>query len=370
MSLDLPSRLDLYAIGRQYLQERSLHLTPGIVDVEGSDANVIVGSQSFIANACVLHLADRVAALTLDGAFGEDLDRWAWNQFRLPRKGASASVGVGRFFRTSLAAGLGAVPIGKKLSSLTGVEYVTTSVATFGVNSYFASCSVRSTSAGRNRNLGRNQLRTVLTPGDLWDPSLQITNDDPTAHGDDREEDGDFKVRIRGFWKAARRGTLGAIAFGGRQVPGIASADAVEVLDPTGRPARVVTLAIADGSGVASRAIAAEVDAELLEWRAGGIAVITTTSLPQIVAVVLQLVFRAGIETSTLSETIRASSLGYINSLGVNEPLYRGQLSALLSRYKDSGLIPQASTIVEPAGDLIPDPGKTLRTTLGNVTLI
>lgn len=370
MSLDLVSRLDLHAIGRQYLEERALHLTPGIVDVEGSDANVFVGSQSFVANAVVLQLADRYAALTLDGAFGEDLDRYAWDRYRLPRNGASASVGFARFFRSSIAAGLGAVPIGTKLVSLTGKEYVTTSVASFSAGGYVASCSVRSTSAGRNQNLGRNQLRSIVVPGALWDPSLQVTNDDPTAHGDDREQDSDFKVRIRAFWKAARRGTLSAIAFGARQVPGVASADATEVIDTDARPARIVELAIADGSGVASRALGVVVEAELLEWRAGGIAVIVSTSLPQIISVSMHLVFRAGIETSALAETIRATVLGYINSLGVNVPLYLGNLSALLTRYADSGLIPKESTIVEPSGDLIPTPGMTLRSQLANITLV
>ncbi len=370
MSADFPSRLDLYQTGRSYLQQRAKGLAPGIVDVEGSDANCFVGSMSFIGEAVVLQEADRYAALTLDGAFGEDLDRYAWDRYRLLREGAVASVGTARFFRTSLVAGLGIVPVGIKLTSLTGIEYVTTAAASFGASTYQAFAYVRSTNAGQNQNLGRNQLRNIVSPGSLWDPALQVTNDDPTANGADRESDADFKGRIRGFWQAARRGTLSAIAYGALQVPGIASADAQEVLTPGAMPARVVQLYIADGSGVASQALAAVVAAEELEWRAGGIAVVLNTSLPQIVAVSLHLVFRAGIETSVLAETIRASVLGYVNSLAVNQPLYQGNLRAVLTRFAGSGLVPKDSTINEPAGDLVPEPGKTLRTTLANVTLV
>lgn len=366
---DLPTRLDLYAVGRDYIVQRGLKLTPGIVDVEGSDANVFVGSQSFVGNACILQLADRVAALTLDGANKDDLDRYAWDRYRLTRKGATSAVGFARFFRATSSAGAGAIPIGTKLTSLTGVEYVTTTAATFGATDLEATCQVRSTSAGQDQNLGTNQLRTIVSPGLLFDPSLQVTNDLPTAHGADREDDDTFKLRIRGFWLAARRGTLSAIQFGATLVEGVVSASATEALDAEAHPARIVSLSIADGSGNASRAIGAIVDATLLEYRAGGIFVDISTSMPQIVDIVLHLTFVAGIETATLTQTIVAAILGYINSLSVNETLYLGQLRAVLTRYVQSGLIPSQGTIVEPTGDLVPQPGFTLRTRLENITL-
>ncbi len=246
---------------------------------------------------------------------------------------------------------------------------MTTTSASFGVTSLSAGCQVRSTSAGQDQNLGTNQLRTIIAPGELFDPSLQVTNDEPTAHGADREDDDTFKQRIWAFWLAARRGTLSAIQFGATLVEGVVSASATESLGPDLRPSRVVSLAIADGSGNASRAIGAVVDATLLEYRAGGIFVDISTSMPQIVDLILHLTFVAGIETATLTQTIVAAVIGYVNSLGVNETLYLGQLRAVLTRYVSSGLIPSQGTIVEPAGDLVPAPGRTLRTTLGNVAL-
>src|SRR5512143_704982 len=104
---DFVTRLDLYSIGRDYIIQRATKLTPGIVDVEGSDANVFVGSQSFVGFACIQQLADRVAALTLDGSNGDDLDRYAWDRYRLTRKGAISAVGFARFFRATSASGAG-----------------------------------------------------------------------------------------------------------------------------------------------------------------------------------------------------------------------------------------------------------------------
>ncbi len=366
--MDVLSRLDLFALGRDYMEQRAKRLAPGTVDTEGSDANLFVGTGSYVSFALSLQTGERLAALTLDGAEGEDLDRFAWDRYREKRKGASASVTTCSISRTSLAAGEGTVDVGHRVLSLTGIEFVTTSTASFGASTYTTTCDVRSTRAGCSQNVGKNQIRTILDAGTLWDPSLTITNPQASAHGDNREEDGDFKRRIRTLFRTARRGTLAAIEQGALAVEGIASASAVEVLDPQARPARVVNLYIADGAGNASRALANVVDAQLLEWRAGGIAVLSSTSLPQIVPVRMHLAFRAGVETSTLTETIRGSVLGYVNSLVVNQTLYLGRLQAVLARFADAGLLPKDSTFLEPLGDVVPAPGFTLRSTIAHVT--
>jgi hypothetical protein len=58
-----------------------------------------------------------------------------------------------------------------------------------------------------------------------------------------------------------------------------------------------------------------------------------------------------------------------VNSLPTGAPLYRANLSAILSRYQSGGLLPQQSSIVEPSGDVFPPPARTIRTTNGMVTL-
>ncbi len=365
--MDLPSRLDLYSIGRRYVLARAKNLDPAIVDVEGSDANLFVGSQSFVAHAVVRHLGDRFAAHLLGSAQGEDLDRLLYDRHRLPRKGAAAAVTSVRFFRTSTTAGPGTVDVGRKIISLTGIDYVTTTTASFASKQLEASANVRATKAGKAYQVGRNQLRRIDSPSTLFDPSLQVTNDEAAAGGEEREEDPDYRARGRDFWSSARRGTLGAIAFGARAVPGIVSAEAAEVIDGGARPARVVQLYIADSSGIASRALGAQVDARLDEYRAAGIAVITATSLPQIVPVRLRLAFRAGVETAPLVELVVGSVAGFINSTPTNGTLYRNALGAQLTRYAPQGLIPTESTVVEPGGDVVPAPGRTLRTSRAHI---
>jgi len=367
---ELLSRLDFYQIGRRYVLTRARRIEPTQVDVEGSDINLFVGSQSFCAHAVSRQLGDRINSLLLDGAEGEDLDRYAYDRYQLTRKGASSAVGTARFFRTSTAAGAGEVPISQKLRSLAGIEYITTTGAVFSAGALEATAFVRSVQAGRDFQVGRNQIRTIDNVAALFDPSLQVNNDEPSAGGNQREDDDVFRERIREFWNRAQRGTLPAIVFGARTVEGVDSATAREVVNVDGLPARLVELFIADASGIASQALADAVDSALEEWKAGGIHVLTQLSIPQIVTVQLALTFVAGVDTVTISEEIRNAVVTFINSLPVNGTLLRNDLGSVLSRFRNSGLIPNQQTVAVPTGDLVPDTGKTLRTDLSNVTVV
>jgi hypothetical protein len=179
-----------------------------------------------------------------------------------------------------------------------------------------------------------------------------------------------WRERLRQFWASVRRGTLGAIQYGALLVPGIVSAQAVEVTTQGGTPARLVMLYISDSSGVASEAMAEAVRAALLDYRAAGIQVIVATSIPQIVAVQLKLAFQSGVDSAGLTDIIRNSMVEFINSLPVSGTLYRGQLFSMLQRYVVDGLIVNEDSIVSPTGDLVPNAGMTLRTTLDQVTVV
>ena len=367
---DLLSRLDFYEIGRRYLITRAKKIDPVEVDVEGSDANLFVGSMSFVAHAISRQLAERIGALLLDGANGEDLDRYAFDRYQLLRKGAAAAVGRVRFYRAATTAGPGTVDAQTPIKSLSGVDYITLTAASFGPTTIQVYADVRAVQAGKDYQVGANQIRLFAPNAVVFDPSIQITNDDPTAGGEPAEQDDEFRERIRDFWNTARRGTLSAIEFGAKTVPGVASASASEALDGTSRPARVVRLYFADSSGISSLALANAIDAALVDYRAAGIAVIYVTSVPQIVAITLQLTFLAGVDTAGLTENIKAALYEFVNSLPVNGALSRQELLSVLQRFKSAGLVPSSSNLVAPAGDLLAQPGTTFRTTLDQISVL
>jgi len=367
---ELLSRADFHQLGRLYVLTRAKRIEPAQVDVAGSDINLFVGSQAYCAHAISRQLAARINALLLDGAEDEDLDRYAFDRYQLTRKGSSAALGELTFSRSTYAAGAGQVDAGQKIRSLTGIEYITLTAAVFSATALSSTAYVRAVQAGRDYQVGRNNLRTIDGLASLWDPTLKVNNDEPTAGGNPREDNDVFRERIRQFWQVARRGTLSAIRYGATQVAGVESCTALEVIDQDGHPARLVELFIADGSGVASQALANEVDVELDEWRCAGIRVLINLSTPQIVSVQLHLTFAAGVDTATLTDQIRNAVVTFVNSLPAGRSLLRNSLGSVLARFQPSGLVPDDGSIVLPTGDLAPTTGQTIRTTLSNVTVV
>lgn len=366
--MDLPTRLDLFAIGRDYIRQRARKIDPAQVNIVGSDANLFVGSTSFIGREIVTQILFAINNLLLDGAERVHLDRYAWDRYRIIRKGASSAYGQVTFYRDSVAGGVGTIPLGTLLATRTGIEYITLSSASFGVADSEITVDIRSVQAGAIQQAGANSIRRILVPP--FDPTIRVYNAEPTAHAEDAELDEVFRERIRDFWLANSKGILGAIEYGARKVPGVASAYAVEALTPEPRPARVVNLFIADSSGIASTAISNLVHSELMNWRAGGITVIVYTCSVQTVPIILNLQFQAGVPTAPVVEKIRTVMTESVNTLGANQTLFRSQLGSILEMFKPAGLIPNNNSIVEPAGDVVPALGKTLRTTISNVTVM
>jgi hypothetical protein len=47
---DLPSRIDLFGIGRDYVVSRARKIDPAQIDIEGSDVNIVIGSASVLGD--------------------------------------------------------------------------------------------------------------------------------------------------------------------------------------------------------------------------------------------------------------------------------------------------------------------------------
>lgn len=360
------TRLDYYEIGRAYVRTRAKRIDPSQIDVAGSDANLFVGSASFMTFAVQRQLGERMNALWLDSCEGEDLDRWGFDRYRLLRKGSAPARTSLLFSRPTFGQGSGIIDSGRKFITGEGIEYITTQVAAFNSSTLTKSVYARAVNAGKDYQVGANAIRKP-SAGTLFDSTMIVTNPAPAAGGEPRESDDVFRERIRDFWRAMSRGTSGAIEFGARSVPGVESAAAYEPLD-NGRKARLVQLYVADSSGVSADALNASVAIELDEWSGAGIYVLLSGGLPQLIdRISLQLTFRPGVDTTSLALEIRNSVVDFVNSLGINHVLYRSELGAVLARFKASGLLPNESTVRVPTGDIVPDNGRSLRIRPENV---
>jgi uncharacterized phage protein gp47/JayE len=384
---DLPSRLDLFALGRNYIRVNTKRLDPYQVDVGGSDLNIVAGVSAQLAYFLVLQLAFSINRLLLDGAEGEDLDRYAYDRYTLTRPGAAAAVVSLSFARQTSTGGPGTIASGTRVRTTSGIEYVTTTDASFGSLDLVSSADARAEQAGKAFQVGANLLTTFSDPTSIFDKSITVTNPVAAAGGEEVLSDDLFRGVIRKFWKAARRGVLSAIEFGALLVPGVTSAQAIEgqtvvavqytlnsatLFYPTvsqAFPARIVNLYISDSTGVANQTLANLVRIQLGDYRAAGITVIVNASAPQIVSIALALTFAANINTVALTQAIQAAVLEYVNTLPVNGTLMLSGLYAVLQRFGPQGLIVNSSTVASPVGDLQPAIGQTIRTTLANITV-
>lgn len=374
------TRLDLRSAGRAYVLARNQRLDPAIVDTQGSDVDIVLGSTAEVSSLLSTQIAVQFGAHLLETAEGDDLDRWARSEQQAFRKGAAPALVTLKATRPTAAAGAGSVAVGKKVLARGGAEYRLTTQLTFGASSLSAECEAAAVQAGKESQVGRNQIVRFSNPAaDVFDPSIAITNPEAAAGGEPREEDDVFRERLRKLVKGRSAGTAAAIEAGALSAPGVFSALAVEAYGPifyelgTGvavpTPARAVVLYVADSSGVANAALARAAGRGLGEARAAGISVSVLAGLPTIVPVRLKLAFAAGVDTASLAELVRRAVVEFVNTLGVGEKLERGALAALLRRYRSSGLVTGEGSIVEPAGDVVPAPGETIRTRPESVTL-
>lgn len=372
---DLPLRAEYFKIGADEIQSRSearppgQRISPEQVYTEGSDVNIVNASSSAMAEEVTRQLGTGLQILLLDGARGPDLDRLVADRFSptIVRKQATPAVATLSLTRVTGALPGGTLPIGTRVRTRNGIEFKTTAPASLppgstGPVTVLAEASI----AGIGGNVDENTLVTFAEPP--FDPNIQVTNPQVAAGGDDTETDPRLRARARDFFRTVRRGTLGAIEFGALTVGGVRQATAIELIDSLGIPTGHVQLLIADALGQANDALVTAVRAALLEWRAAGVVVDIVATVPQLVEIRYLLRFSAATNTTQASDAIRVATVAAVNALRPGETL---TVSLLFSIARSvAGVIVLDDAVVAPVGDLVPEPGKTIRTRADLVTFV
>jgi uncharacterized phage protein gp47/JayE len=367
---DIPTRTDFMSVARAYLAGLpNLRVAIEELDVAGSDVNVVIGSGAAMAAHFAGAMAYRVSAQLLDAADGDDLYRWGVDRYESPVKGAAPSVVTVKFYRPTAGAGAGNIATNTRVSSEDGVEYATTSTAVFGASALYATATAQSVQTGSTTRVGTGKLTKIVDRTLLFDTTVQVTNEERSAGGDDRETEEAYRDRLRKFWSGAQRGTLSALEFAALAVPGVSSAIAEDILED-GVPARVARITVADGTGTSNAPLKALVEVAIEAVRPAGIYVEVVSSATQSVNLRLRFNFRAGVNTTDLREDVVAAIVEYVNTLGVNQPLTRTGLGAVMERFRLDGLLPDSNSIVEPVGDVYPSAGYTLRTSRSLIEVV
>lgn len=372
---DLPTRADYFRIGADEVLVRSAarpvgqRLTSSQVYTEGSDINIVVASASAMAEEITRQLALRLAALFIDGASGEDLDRLVADRFSptIVRKSATPALATVQFSRVAGPLAAIAIPAATRLRTASGVEFETTVASSLAAGSTGpVSVPAQCRQAGLAGNVAAGSINQIVSV--IGDPNLLVSNAQVAAGGDETESDARLRARARDFFRTARRGTLSAIEFGALTVPGVRQATAIEEVDPLGIPTGRVSLYVADANGQANAALVLAVRSALLEYRAAGVVVDISSAIPNFVAIEYNLRFAAGVDTAAAFAQVQTATVSAVNALAPSQTL---PVSLLFSVARSvPGVIVLDDAIVAPVGDLIPSAGQVIRTRTDLVTAV
>lgn len=359
---DLPSRPELFRRFRAAaIATPNTRISPREIDRAGADANLVAAGASFVGEEIVSRQARSLAGVFEDTASGKQLDRVIFDRKGVSRIPATPAVGPIVLARPNAAAGAGTVPGGlpgsvptpARIQTNTGVVYQLLEPSVWGAADLGPkTVQAQAELAGLAYEVEDNQGWTWADPP--FDPSIVITNPEATAGAADEETDIDYRARAKAFFPTLRRGTIGAIEFGLRSTPGVASVAVVELTNASGLPATFVQAYILDHLGRANESLAARAQLQLLEFRAAGIPVLVSAGVIQLVTIKLRLAFDTALvlDTSRATTEVRAAIVAALNNLIPGKTLERSLIIAAVRTVR--GVLFPDNALVEPAGDLVP----------------
>jgi uncharacterized phage protein gp47/JayE len=355
--MPIPSYDDFFEMGLRSVRIRPSKFTAEMAEQEESTANTVMNVAASMMDETAVFLDTSISENAFGPAMrmgGTVLDRFALDRYGddfEPRKGASNAVAV-LSFRRSGTEGC-AVPRNSRVATEGGLIFRTNQDLVFAPNvkgplTVFATC----TTAGPDGNVIAGKIKQLLDKPDE-DATMAATNTLRASGGAPAEDEGPFGGRIRGYWRAARKGTKAAVQYECETTDGISEATVEEMLQPFGgKPDYRALVYVADENGSANAALAQRVQARLPEARGLGVPVLVTGAVPVEVSVAVSgIVFAAGTQTSELLEQIRASIVATVNALKPGESLRVAAIQAAIERFAPTAKAP-ANAVQVPTGDL------------------
>lgn len=380
---DFPTYSQLFRVGRDEILGNNSKLTRAVMERQGSDANILVGGMTAIGDEVIGQLARVCAAFTLGVSRGRALDKLIFDRFGLLRNAAAPSLGSVQFTTTAANPGSFSIPKGARLQTSDGVQFLTTTSATFPTASTGPiSVNVRSTSAGIDQQAAIGAIVNLVSTITGAPADLAVTNAAATAGAADEESDDHYTDRARLFFTTVRRGTVGAIEEQALRYAGVVKAKAFEILDSMGRPSKQVDLYVADqytdslarlatvppSYDTQSQALADAVFLSLEDTRAAGIYVSVTVAQVILQSVILTLSYEAGVDVDAVTLNARGTIVAAVNFLSPGETL---TVAYLVDKLRDvRGLVVSGDEIYSPTGSIVPGNLEVLRTTMGLVSAV
>ncbi len=356
MSSTYLTRQQLATIGRQAIAATpGTQLSPSVVDVPGSDLNVVLGLFAVLAENVSVRGAKGQRGAYASLARGPQLDRVIYDRSGLSRFSANpASVDLVLTRPTPGGPTPGTFPATSIVQTADGVQFATDTDAVFGDLDTQGDVSATALIAGTAGNVASYSVVSFSTAP--FDDTLTVTNPTPAAGGAETEDDIPFVGRYLAWFPTLARATLAAIELGALMVDGVAVATATELINPnSGYPAAAVQLIIGDLNGNATGDMLTAVANSLLAYRALGIPVFTSAGQVTYQPVEWSPAFQTNINQSLALQRLAAVTVAVAQYLAPGPTsgiLYRAKLIAAAQQVP--GLIVTDASLVIPAGDVVP----------------
>lgn len=366
---NLPTRQDLFAVGRRaILATPGIRISPSIIDLRGSDVNLLVGMSSVMGEQVVAALARCMRTLFADTARDSALDRVVTDRGGPPRKDENTAKVFLTLSRPTSGAGAGIIPAGSRYQTVGGTQYGLDNEVSFGalalsVSNIPATCLI----AGPDGNAPATAINTVVDIG--FDSTITVNNPKEASGGNPLEDDIRYLGRYRGFFQTIRRGTKQAIEQAGLNTAGVSVASASEILNDLAVPVALTQLVIGDLEGLASGGTIQTTKDNLLEFRALGIPVDVFGGVQLFVSVRYKLAFQLGVDQQQKAAEVRAVTVARSRFLRANQTLFVADLIAAAKTVP--GVIVSDDSVELPIGDTVPQKvQETIRIRNEDVTFV
>lgn len=361
-----PTWQDFYDLGAYTAQVRR----PSLVVYPGDASDAMLAGCATMATGLVAYGAGRFKITFLDGASGADLTALCHDRGVDRNEGAQA-VGVARFTRPTFTAGAGTIPAGFQVTTETDASGKTITVTTdtdttFGASDLTKDANCTCTVIDVVGNVDAGTITRMINIASLWDQTLTVTNPTRFARGAPSESDPDLRDRTRNFFLTQARGTIDALIYAAKTVPGVTRVSVI--VDDSG----IVKVYVADSEGNSNQAMADAVSAviegtpTLPAWRDAADIVQVIPGTIYTVSYDVSLTVKLGVDVNTLLTNVRLAIAAQTNRLQPGETLYRDKISAA-----GIGVDPDAITscrINSPAVDLTPAEGQSIATDIDHIT--
>lgn len=356
-----PSWQDLYDLGRSTLIARNPKLKVNVGDV----TDAVIAGTATMGSTIIAYAANRFLATFLDGAAGQDLTNLAHDR-GVDRDEGDFAVGVLSVGRSSG---------GTAMTVLAGTRFATDALDANGSFQIFTSdndvvfgngdngphlTTGKCTKIGAAGNVDQALITRVLDAQS--DPTVNVMNPQAFAGGSEQESDEDLRDRVRGFFLTEARGTVAALIYGAKQVAGVKRVNVVPDY-ATG----IVTVYVSDADGNSNNAMAAAVQAELVNnWADAGDVINVVAAELVIESIDVSLTVRTGIDVTVLVATVRDAIIARVKRLAPGETLYRDMISAAARDVDRLNIL--SVTVNIPAASVTPTGSQVIRTDNAHVT--